>query len=81
MDGGSQPLRTWEKVYWGVFVTGFSVFLLSRVSVWTSAEPEDPAVSPSLLHKHACPVLRSSFNPCRDGCSQAASHWLVWALN
>lgn len=45
MDGGSQPLRTWEKVYWGVFVTGFSVFLLSRVSVWTSPEPEDPAVS------------------------------------
>lgn len=45
MDGGKQPLRTWEKVYWGVFVTGFSVFLLSRVSVWTSAEPEDPAVS------------------------------------
>ena len=48
MDGGSQPLRTWEKVYWGVFVTGFSVFLLSRVSVWTSAEPEDPAVSTPL---------------------------------
>jgi len=45
MDGSNQPLRTWEKVYWGVFVTGFSVFLLSRVSVWTSAEPEDPAVS------------------------------------
>ncbi|KAK9832442.1 hypothetical protein WJX74_010363 [Apatococcus lobatus] len=45
MDGSKQPLRTWEKVYWGVFVTGFSVFLLSRVSVWTSAEPEDPAIA------------------------------------
>ncbi len=44
MDGGKQPLRTWEKVYWGVFVTGFSVFLLSRVSAWTQEEPEDPAV-------------------------------------
>ncbi|KAK9859826.1 hypothetical protein WJX84_006638 [Apatococcus fuscideae] len=32
MDGSKQPLRTWEKVYWGVFVTGFSVFLLSRIA-------------------------------------------------
>ena len=45
MDGGNQPLRTWEKIYWGVFVTGFAVFLLTRVAVWSKTEPEDPAVS------------------------------------
>ena len=44
MDGGGQPLRTWEKLYWGVFVTGFSVFLLTRLTTWTQAEPEDPSV-------------------------------------
>ena len=31
MDGRGSPLRTWEKVYWGVFVTAISLFLFNRL--------------------------------------------------
>lgn len=31
MDGRGTPLRTWEKLYWGVFVTAISLFLFNRL--------------------------------------------------
>ena len=31
MDARGSPLRTWEKVYWGVFVTAISLFLFNRL--------------------------------------------------
>ena len=31
MDGRGTPLRTWEKAYWGVFVTAISLFLFNRL--------------------------------------------------
>ncbi len=30
-DGKPGGLKTWEKLYWGIFVTSISVFLFSRV--------------------------------------------------
>ena len=52
MEGGSGPLRTWERVYWGVFVTGLSFFLLSRLHGKSAASTEDPEAGHS-----ACAVL------------------------
>ncbi|KAL0018874.1 hypothetical protein WJX79_009640 [Trebouxia sp. C0005] len=31
MDGRGTPLRTWEKLYWGIFVTAISLFLFNRL--------------------------------------------------
>lgn len=31
MDGRGTPLRTWEKLYWGVFVTAIALFLFNRL--------------------------------------------------
>jgi hypothetical protein len=42
MDGGAKPLRTWEKLYWGVFVTALAGLLFSRL--WLSDKP-DPKVN------------------------------------
>ncbi len=39
MDGAATPLRTWEKLYWGIFVAGFSAFLFSRLY---RSQPPDP---------------------------------------
>ncbi|CAL8470149.1 g9691 [Coccomyxa elongata] len=38
MDGAQQPLRTWEKLYWGVFVTALAGLLFSRL--YRSEKPE-----------------------------------------
>lgn len=38
-DGSGGGLRTWEKVYWGVFVTSISIFLFSRI-ITPKAAPE-----------------------------------------
>lgn len=39
-------LRTWEKLYWGVFVTAISVFLFSRLLLPNHKKEEDPVRSP-----------------------------------
>ena len=41
MDGRGTPLRTWEKLYWGVFVTAISLFLFNRLK----PSPEEAKVS------------------------------------
>ncbi|CAL5218668.1 g375 [Coccomyxa viridis] len=41
MDGAATPLRTWEKLYWGIFVAGFSAFLFSRLY---RSQPPDPKI-------------------------------------
>ena len=38
-------LRTWEKLYWGVFVTAISVFLFSRLLLPNKKAEEDPVRS------------------------------------
>lgn len=48
MDGAQQPLRTWEKLYWGVFVTALAGLLFSRLY---RSEKSEPKVSVLL---HAC---------------------------
>ena len=50
MDGAQQPLRTWEKLYWGVFVTALAGLLFSRLY---RSEKSEPKVS---LLLHACNV-------------------------
>ena len=32
MDGQSGPLRSWERLYWGVFVSAIAYFLFTRLS-------------------------------------------------
>ena len=44
MDGRGTPLRTWEKLYWGVFVTAISLFLFNRLK----PNPEEAKVSEGL---------------------------------
>ena len=39
-------LRTWEKLYWGVFVTAISVFLFSRLLLPGAKKEEDPVRPP-----------------------------------
>lgn len=40
MDGTQQPLRTWEKLYWGVFVTALAGLLFSRLFLSEKPEPK-----------------------------------------
>ena len=40
-------LRTWEKLYWGVFVTAISVFLFSRLLLPNRKAEEDPVRAPA----------------------------------
>ncbi len=40
MDGAQQPLRTWEKLYWGVFVTALAGLLFSRLYRTEKPEPK-----------------------------------------
>ena len=42
MDGGGKPLHTWEKVYWGVFVTALAGLLFSRLYRQDKPEPKVP---------------------------------------
>ena len=39
MDGAGTPLRTWEKLYWGIFVAGLAAFMFSRLY---QSQPPDP---------------------------------------
>lgn len=37
---GSGGLKTWEKLYWGVFVVAISVFLFNRAREWNVDEKD-----------------------------------------
>ncbi len=52
MDSNAQGLRTWEKLYWGVFVTALAGLLFSRLY---RSEKADPKVT--MLHAAACSLL------------------------
>ena len=47
MDGRGTPLRTWEKLYWGVFVTAISLFLFNRLK-------PDPVEAKASERLHYC---------------------------
>ena len=53
---GRGPLRTWEKVYWGVFVTAMALFLFSRLTDKTPA-----AKKVLFLPQHASLGLHAPF--------------------
>ncbi|KAK9801898.1 hypothetical protein WJX73_009419 [Symbiochloris irregularis] len=40
IEGAGTPLRTWEKAYWGIFVTAIALFLFSRLHSPPPAAPE-----------------------------------------
>lgn len=42
MDGAGTPLRTWEKLYWGLFVAGLATLMFSRLY---RSQPPDPKAS------------------------------------
>jgi hypothetical protein len=52
LRGDGTGLRTWEKLYWGVFVTAISVFLFSRLATPKKVAEEDPVRGPA----PACPA-------------------------
>ena len=54
MDG-SGPLRTWEKIYWGGFVTAIALLLFNRLNSRAATSTSDPQVLVSLwLGRKAC---------------------------
>ena len=42
MEGGT-PLRTWEKLYWGLFVGGLAFLLYSRLFLAEAKKPDPKA--------------------------------------
>ena len=50
MDGAGTPLRTWEKLYWGLFVAGLATLLFSRL--YRSQPPDPKARRPHALTCH-----------------------------
>lgn len=44
IEGAGTPLRSWEKAYWGVFVTAIALFLFSRLRA-PPVPKEDPQVA------------------------------------
>ena len=42
MEGGT-PLRTWEKLYWGLFVGGLAFLLYSRLFLGEAKKPDPKA--------------------------------------
>ena len=50
MDGGAKPLHTWEKLYWGVFVTALAGLLFSRLYRQDSPEPKVPCALSKVLY-------------------------------
>ena len=44
IEGAGTPLRSWEKAYWGVFVTAIALFLFSRLRA-PPVPKEDPQVT------------------------------------
>ena len=53
LRGDGTGLRTWEKLYWGVFVTAISVFLFSRLTGPRKVAGEDPVCCH--IHRHVHP--------------------------
>ena len=45
MDGQSGPLRSWEKIYWWIFVSAIAFFLYSRLLGKDTEEAVDPEVA------------------------------------
>ena len=78
MEGGSGPLRTWERVYWGVFVTGLTFFLLSRLNRKSAASTEDPEAGHIDVCSPDVPVTRGALTCalCRLQQSLRASAWM-----
>ena len=60
MDGAGTPLRTWEKLYWGLFVAGLATLMFSRLY---RSQPPDPKARLLKTHTsehgfvHACSRL------------------------
>ena len=54
---GAGGLRTWEKLYWGVFVVAISIFLFNRVRDWNEEEPEIDNSLEKLKEERARSVL------------------------
>jgi hypothetical protein len=58
LEGGTGGLRTWEKLYWGVFVVAVSFFLFNRLR---ENAPEEPAIDTEAIERrkeeHARTVL------------------------
>ena len=50
MEGGS-PLRTWEKVYWGLFIGGLAFLLYSRLFLSEQKKPDPKASAPARPHR------------------------------
>lgn len=46
MDGSGGPLRSWERIYWGVFVSAIAYFLYTRIS----GKDEGTAIDPEVIH-------------------------------
>ena len=68
MDGQSGPLRSWEKIYWWIFVAAIAFFLYSRLSGKDTVEVADPEVSYSFKQQSTfCRLqqLQHSVLPCR----------------
>ena len=55
MEGGT-PLRTWEKLYWGLFVGGLAFLLYSRLFLADAKKP-DPKASSILRFFEHCAAL------------------------
>lgn len=51
-------MRTWEKLYWGVFVTAISLFLFNRLK----PDPKQDQVCNILLARLIMPVLQHMSN-------------------
>ena len=58
MDGGSRGLHTWEKLYWGIFVTALAGLMFSRLYRTTPAAPQVSRAA----HVPAC--MQPPSSPC-----------------
>ena len=60
MEGGT-PLRTWEKLYWGLFVGGLAFLLYSRLFLADAKKPDPKA---SARHSQFRPLPWSPDHAC-----------------
>ena len=63
MDGGGKPLRTWEKVYWGVFVTALAGLLFSRLYQSAPPDPKVVYIAHTAASVHACMTAFTATHP------------------
>ncbi len=56
---GSGQLRTWEKVYWGLFVGGMAVLLYTRLLMPEAKKPDPKARARPPLLRAALPGVRA----------------------